>query len=268
MVRHSLKTQLQAAGAAFQFMTRLPVPLEIPFTPAVLAKSVVYYPLVGAVIGGIAGAAGWFLSLWVPVLPSSVLILLIWTVLSGALHLDGLMDTADGVLSYRSREKMLEIMKDSRVGAMGVIAVIILMLLKFSTLAALLESEGRWTDAVPLMVMACGWSRLWVVVSMVGWPFARPGEGLAILFSKVRRSQVSVTVVVQLTLAAAAGMAWGLSLPELGLIVLVQGALTLLCGMLLSRYFTRRLGGLTGDTYGALIEILECMLLFSLLWLI
>ncbi|MBW7460890.1 adenosylcobinamide-GDP ribazoletransferase, partial [Paenibacillus sepulcri] len=172
MVRDSLKAQLQAVGAAFQFMTRIPVPVEIPFTPAVLARSTVYYPLVGLVIGGITAAAGWLLTLAVPALPAAVLILLIWTALSGALHLDGLMDSADGVLSHRPRERMLDIMKDSRVGAMGVMAAIFLLLLKFATLSALLEGEGGWLEAAPLVVMVCGWSRLWVVCSMAGWPFA------------------------------------------------------------------------------------------------
>ena len=124
MVLRFLSNQLQAAGAAFQLITRIPIPIMIPFVPQVLARSVVYYPLVGTVVGGITAAVGWFLFAYAPAMPAAVSSVILWALLSGALHLDGLMDTADGVLSHRSRDRMLEIMKDSRVGAMGVIAAV------------------------------------------------------------------------------------------------------------------------------------------------
>ena len=76
-----------------------------------------------------------------PTMPAAVLLLAIWVVLTGGLHLDGLMDTADGILSHRPREQMLEIMKDSRVGAMGVIVCVLHLLLKFSLLYTLLDAE-------------------------------------------------------------------------------------------------------------------------------
>ena len=119
MVLRFLSNQLQAAGAAFQLITRIPIPIMIPFVPQVLARSVVYYPLVGTVVGGITAAVGWFLFAYAPAMPAAVLLLILWALLSGALHLDGLMDTADGVFSHRSRDRMLEIMKEAALARWG-----------------------------------------------------------------------------------------------------------------------------------------------------
>ncbi|WP_148091983.1 adenosylcobinamide-GDP ribazoletransferase, partial [Paenibacillus sp. 598K] len=111
-----------------------------------------------------------------PTLPAAVLVLIAWAALTGGLHLDGWMDTADGVLSHRSRERMLEIMRDSRVGAMGVIAGTLLLMFKLSLLASLLAlrpmSEAlMWLAIIPL------WSRWWMSVAVIGWPRARADGG-------------------------------------------------------------------------------------------
>ncbi|QYR19684.1 adenosylcobinamide-GDP ribazoletransferase [Paenibacillus sp. sptzw28] len=265
MVLRSVREQLQAAGAALQLMTRLPVPVQIPFKPLILARSVVYYPLVGAIIGLIAAGAGWLLSLAVPPLPAVVIVLIVWTGLSGALHLDGLMDTADGVLSHRPRERMLEIMKDSRVGAMGVMAAVFLLLLKFAVLATLFERQN-WPSLMPVIAAACAWSRLWIVCSMAWWPFARPKEGLASMFAGVRARHAGMALAMQALVVIVLGLAFGQLWSDLWLWALVQAAVTLLSGMVLSRWLNRKLGGLTGDTYGAMNEIIETLLLFAALW--
>ncbi|MDU5948969.1 MAG: adenosylcobinamide-GDP ribazoletransferase, partial [Paenibacillus macerans] len=136
--------------AAFQFLTRFPVRAELDFTPELLRRSVRYYPLVGAAVGLSVWAAA-VLSAWLlPPLPAAVLALIVWVWVTGGLHLDGWMDTADGLLSYRPREKMLEIMKDSRVGAMGVLACVLLLMLKASLLASLLQG-GVWQTGAALL---------------------------------------------------------------------------------------------------------------------
>ncbi|WP_219836749.1 adenosylcobinamide-GDP ribazoletransferase [Paenibacillus sp. R14(2021)] len=265
MVMGFLKQQLQAAGAAFQLLTRIPVPAAIPFTPQMLARSVVYYPLVGAVIGGIVAAAGWLMDGRVPPMPSAVILLFLWLLLSGGLHLDGLMDTADGVLSHRKRERMLEIMKDSRVGAMGVLAAVMLLLFKFSTLSTWLDGWTNWPTAAPLLALACGLSRLWLVFAMVCWPFARPDEGLASLFKEVRPQHAAASFILQLVLTALCFLLFP-SLNAAGLCtIMLMAGLALITGALLSVWLTRKLGGLTGDTYGASVEIIEAVLLFALM---
>lgn len=265
MVMGFLKRELQAAGAAFQLLTRIPVPASIPFTPELLARSVVYYPLVGAVIGGIVAAAGAWLDGGVPAMPAAVLLMAVWMLLSGGLHMDGLMDTADGVLSHRSRERMLEIMKDSRVGAMGVIAAVVILLFKFAVLDTWLDEGRDWLAEAPLFALACGLSRLWVVIAMAGWPFARPNEGLAAMFRNVRWRHAAGAAAMQAVLTAVcllsfpeASFGWlaGVALPA-GIMIAAG------CG--LSAWLTRRLGGLTGDTYGAMTELLEAALLFAMI---
>ncbi|HEY4392033.1 MAG TPA: adenosylcobinamide-GDP ribazoletransferase, partial [Paenibacillus sp.] len=166
--------------AAFQFLSRFPVRAELDFTPELLKRSAKYYPLVGAAIGIVIWIIGVVASLALPVLPVSVILLIAWVWLTGGLHLDGWMDSADAFLSYRPREKMLEIMKDSRVGAMGVLACVLLLLFKMTLLATLL-SRGLYVSGAAMMT-APVWSRWFMSLAMRHWPTARGGEGLAARF--------------------------------------------------------------------------------------
>ncbi|MEF3302779.1 adenosylcobinamide-GDP ribazoletransferase [Paenibacillus sp. GYB003] len=259
--RKYVVTELQACAAAFQFMTRIPVKAQLDYTDDLFRRSTVYYPIVGLAIGGMLAAAGWLLALVLPAAPASVLTLGLWAAVTGALHLDGLMDTADGLLSHRSRERMLEIMKDSRVGAMGVVAGALLLLLKFALLAELLPRSG---DSIAFLVLAPMWGRWFVVWAIAGWPYAREGQGgLGGLFAAVTRSEAGAATAC----AAAAGLlvllAFGFAWWEA--VVWTAGAIALAgaLGYALARAMARKLGGLTGDTYGALIELLECAVLLA-----
>jgi adenosylcobinamide-GDP ribazoletransferase len=259
------------AAAAFQFLSRFPVKDGGDFSPELLHRSAAYYPLVGAAIGLAAAAcaagAAWLLPAW----PAAVITLILWVGLTGGLHLDGWMDSADALLSYRSRERMLEIMKDSRVGAMGVLACVLLLLLKASLLAAWLE--GSPVYGLPLLLLPPVWSRWYMVRAMARFPIARGKEGLAASFAGLPPSQErrALLCAALLTLAAAAapmalgagGGAWPL---QLAAACLVSPA-AMACGTLAARRISRRLGGLTGDVYGALNELLEAVLLLLLVLL-
>ena len=167
---------LRACLAAFQFLTRLPIPVQIDYTDRVFQRSVIFYPLAGirhrssftlgrrrvkpcpACDARSCSAAG------------------VLGRLTGGLHLDGLMDTADGILSHRPREQMLEIMKDSRVGAMGVIVCVLHLLLKFS-LAVYLAGcgyMGGTGDVCFLLAIVPIWSRWFMVAAIHVGPM--PGE--------------------------------------------------------------------------------------------
>lgn len=250
-------------GAAFQLLSRFPVPVEIPFDNRVLRRSVVCYPVVGLAIGLVLAGAGWVLSLLLPPVPAAALVTGLWVALTGGFHLDGLMDTADGVLSHRSREDMLAIMKDSRVGAMGAAACVLQLLLKFALLEGLLESGWQaWAGLLPAVAI---WSRWAMAAAVAWWPYARSGGGLGALLSGFGGRQLAVCTVLAAGLSAGAG-AWGggailtdmalalaLSLPALGFSVL------------LARRLAVKLGGLTGDTYGAINELTETFLLLVIL---
>ncbi|RRJ64371.1 adenosylcobinamide-GDP ribazoletransferase [Paenibacillus oralis] len=272
--------------AAFQFLTRFPVRAELDFTPELLRRSARYYPLVGAAVGLSVWAVA-ILSAWLlPPLPAAVLTLIAWVWVTGGLHLDGWMDTADGLLSYRPREKMLEIMKDSRVGAMGVLACVLLLMLKASLLASLLQG-GAWQTGAALLT-APVWSRWFMTRAMRFWPNARQGEGLAGQFrgfgSRDARGAavwaivltvaamlpavllvilpISVQPILQATEAGAA-LRGSIDLPlvELLLYACLHPLLAWAGGTLAARWMSAKLGGLTGDTYGALNEGLEAALL-------
>ncbi|MCL6601441.1 MAG: adenosylcobinamide-GDP ribazoletransferase [Paenibacillus sp.] len=259
-----------AAGAAFQFLSRFPVKSQPGFSPELLKRSVVYYPLVGAAIGLCTALCAAAATLLLPPLPAAVITLILWVGLTGGLHLDGWMDSADALLSYRPRERMLEIMKDSRVGAMGVLACVLLLMLKASLLAALLEGSSLFE--LPLLLLPLIWSRWFMVRAMSRWPLARAGEGLAGSFAGMpplleRRALLSAAL---LSLAAGAlpalgegTAAWPL---QLAAVLLLPGA-AWICGTLAARRISSRLGGLTGDIYGALNELLEAALLLLLVLL-
>lgn len=258
------------AAAAFQFLSRFPVKGEPDFSPELLQRSVVYYPLVGAAIGLSAalgaGLAAWLLPAW----PAAVITLILWVGLTGGLHLDGWMDSADALLSYRTRERMLEIMKDSRVGAMGVLACVLLLLLKASLLAAFIEG-GSYAE-LPLLLLPPVWSRWYMVRAMARFPLARGNEGLAASFGGLpaRQERRTRLAAALLTLAAAAaplalgaGNAW----PQLLAAAILAPVAALACGTYAARRINSRLGGLTGDVYGALNELLEALLLLVLVLL-
>lgn len=289
--RTSLISWIHAGIAAFQFLTRLPVPVQIEYTEEVFRRSAVFYPLVGGVLGVLLAAAGHLLPQLLPLAPAAVLLAGLWVALTGALHLDGLMDTADGVLSHRSRERMLEIMKDSRVGAMGVIVCVLHLLLKGALLFSLLG--GQRDRALWLLPLVPLWSRWLMTVAIAGWPYARQGEGLGTFFRGVGFRHVACGAAMALLLSAgcwlgygwpagaesclpdsAAGHPVGSGLfsnaaipcgawPELvrpALLPLVAAS----CGCGLAAYFHRKLGGLTGDTYGAINELTESAMLLIL----
>lgn len=267
MVRHELKLHMQALIAAVQFLTRFPVPVTVPFQGPVLSRSVIYFPLAGALIGVCLASFAFVLDLFVPAWPGAVLALVLWTALSGGLHLDGWMDTADGVLSHRSRERMLEIMKDSRVGAMGVLAAVLLLLFKASLLYELLNGDQAKLY-MPLLVIVPMWSRAWMTAAIASWPNARQGEGMAVLFHEVKGVQAAAAF-----LAAAActwAVLWISDLEEdtVLILLLIIALMTVSCGWLLAAWLNRKLGGLTGDTYGAMNEAIEAVLLLAaVIWM-
>ncbi|MFF2888199.1 adenosylcobinamide-GDP ribazoletransferase [Paenibacillus sp. NPDC057967] len=263
-----VKLHRQAVVAAFQFLTRIPVPVEVPFERPVLTRSIAYFPLAGAAIGLCLAAASWALPHVLPPWPSAIVLLAVWIGLSGGLHLDGWMDTADGVLSHRSRERMLEIMKDSRVGAMGVIAAVLLLLLKSSLIAWLMGGEYSGHVAIPtILVMSAVWSRAWMGVAIAGWKPARPNEGIGRLFHSVKLVYALIAVVLAFVISFTSLMINNINLIEAMLIAGAGCILTLLTGGVMSVWLNRKLGGLTGDTYGAMNEAVElAMLAAVVIW--
>jgi adenosylcobinamide-GDP ribazoletransferase len=229
--------------AAIRFLTILPVPNGWSGDEKTLARSIFFFPLVGLAIGLIAAAFDYAIGQALPLLPASVLTILVLIGLSGGLHMDGLADAADGFFSARPRAKMMEIMRDSRIGVMGVLAVMFVVLLKVTLLAAILTSS-RWV-LILLMPLA---GRAAVVLLMTALPYARPEGGLATLFAGSRSWLHGL-------------WAWGLMFVLSGWLAqglgLAAAILALVLTTLFILYNRSKIGGFTGDTLGAVCELAE-----------
>lgn len=245
---HWLAVRWRRFALAVTFLTRMPLPLQGEVTPIDLRASMGWYPLLGAVLGAVAWglyvAAGYIL----PATVAAALIIILLQVANGALHLDGVMDTCDGLGSGKPRARMLEIMKDSRVGAMGVFGAIAVILLKVTILAAL----GPGGAFLPLIV---GWSaaRLVPLLDVTLFPYARP-TGTGGLFTEATAPHALIFAILTV-IGVAYGMAqWfgvALAVVCLAIVLLVQLPIS------------RRLGGLTGDVYGMGIELAETLALLG-----
>jgi adenosylcobinamide-GDP ribazoletransferase len=235
-------------GEALRFLTILPIPGLPPMSEQGIGRAIAFFPLAGAIVGallvGLGLAAG---ALWgAGVRP--VVLVVAWGVITAGLHLDGLSDTFDAVVSWRPRERKLEIMKDSRIGAMGALALIAVLALKATWLGAAGDS---WLRAVWLAPILGRWADIY---GIFWFPPAREGGMGRHFQSQVRRADFIFATAVTLLLALA------LAGPR-GLVAL---ALVWIAAQLLAMWWTRDLGGLTGDTYGALCEIAEVAALATL----
>ena len=234
---------LEPFVAALRFLTIVPIPGQVGTDSYSLAASTPWFPLVGLLIGLVCAPLAWLLWWLLPHAVAAVLVTSLLFAFSGGLHLDGLADTADGLFSARSRDRMLAIMRDSRIGAMGVIALIMLLLLKTTALASL--DMDRLLAAVVLAPVA---GRCAILFMMALLPYARPEGGLGTLFYSRRSRLVGVWgVVFFLACALLVTGPAGLAVAGLTLLLLAVLALFLKC----------RLGGATGDTLGAACELAE-----------
>ncbi|MEH6824386.1 MAG: adenosylcobinamide-GDP ribazoletransferase [Motiliproteus sp.] len=248
-----INKQLQPLWLAGQFLTRLPMPLDPQSIPSnkAIGRSLLCYPLIGLLIGALLTAVAIGLSPWLPVSVRAALVVSLWVLITGALHLDGLADSADAWIGGQgSRERTLVIMKDPTCGPVAVALVVLLLLLKFTAVEALLlRSQGAWLMLAPVVGRAA------ILLLFLTTPYVR-GGGLAEVLSRdfPRRAAVVTCLLLPLLLLA--------------LSVALTFALLLGCGLLFLglRYgMNKRLGGCTGDTAGGLIEIQEAAVLLLLL---
>lgn len=231
--------------AALRFLTILPVPYGGEDETELLARSVPYFPVVGLLIGLVVASLDAALMRIFPPMLSGMLVVIAMIVVSGGLHIDGLADTADGFFSSRPKERMLEIMRDSRSGAMGVTAIVCLVGLKAAALASI-DPGLRW-GAILMMPLA---GRCALVITLALLPYARPDGGLALVF-KQRPS-----VLHAFWAAGALALAGWIVAGAQGLVM--AGAAYF--GILVFAAYTRsKIGGLTGDTLGAACEIVEVL---------
>ncbi|MDT8385858.1 MAG: adenosylcobinamide-GDP ribazoletransferase [Gammaproteobacteria bacterium] len=233
---------------ALQFLTALPIRLADPPDAEATGRSLLYYPLVGLLIGALLAGLAWLLS-GTPTLVAAALLLAVWVAVSGALHLDGLADSADAWLGgLGDRERTLAIMKDPYCGPAGVVTLVLVLLLKFAALAYLVPN-GDWEILVVTPVLG----RTALVLLFLTTPYVRP-HGLGSLLADHLPRRACIVIVI-FTLAAVPLI---IGTASIMLLLVMAGVF-----LLLRRLMLRRLGGTTGDTAGALIEVTEATVLLA-----
>ncbi len=238
---------------AVTFLTGIPLKVEGDVSPSDLWRSMGWYPLVGLAMGAAAwGVYAGLLEL-LPGLVAAALVVILLEAVTRGLHMDGLMDTADGILSGAPRERALEIMKDSNVGAMGVVAAVLLLVLKVAALGALARADA----AAPLIAGWCA-ARALPALDVYAWPYAR-AAGTGEAFTRERTlGPVELAAGLLLAGIVIAGLV-GISIDAAGswYAGLVAAVLAMGAALLVQAAVAKRLGGLTGDVYGMGIELAE-----------
>ncbi|MCL6450899.1 MAG: adenosylcobinamide-GDP ribazoletransferase [Acetobacteraceae bacterium] len=244
-------------AGAFALLTTLPVSPRAGGREEELPRCAPYFPLAGAALGAALWGLDWASApLLGPLLRAALLMLALFA-LTGGLHLDGLADTCDGLFSRERGGRALEIMRQGAVGALGAAALVLALLLRFAVYASL---EGGLRG--PSLVVAAVAGRQAMVLAMAAFPAAGSGPGLGQAFArKVGLRGVSASLGLSLGLGAALwAWGWGPGVPGAWAAAVALGAglvVALLCGHAVARAVARRLGGLSGDVYGAVGEAAE-----------
>jgi adenosylcobinamide-GDP ribazoletransferase len=236
---------------AVQFLTVLPLGRREEVSHDELKKSIRFFPLVGLLQGGILWTAAHSIYSLFPFEAATGLVLLIWIVMSGALHLDGFADTVDGLYGGNDKEEILRIMKKGDIGSMGVVALVLIILIKFLAIFSL-PSEMRFKLLFLTPLIGKGS----ILILNFHSPYARKDGGLGKAFVEGMESFVIyVTILITLTLTF---FLVGLK----GLLLLIVITCLILIG---KQYTLRKMGGVTGDTMGAAAETGELFFLLGAL---
>ncbi|PIE98289.1 MAG: adenosylcobinamide-GDP ribazoletransferase [Treponema sp.] len=223
---------------AFQFLTRIPIPITVNFDEKNLCKSFYFFPFVGAVIGALTALPLFLLTTRVEL--AALFAVLVHVFLTGGLHIDGLCDVADGFFSSREKRRILEIMKDPNAGTFGVIAIVLSLLFRFVLFKAIYHQPF-------LLVLSCLSSRL---VTLPVIAFSKPvrKNGLGELFHR--------------SISKASFIIWFSLIP---LLIFIDAKLLVIpCADMLLCLFVlflahKKIGGTTGDVNGAIIETVEIL---------
>lgn len=255
---------------ALQFLTRLPIRIKA-VEPTDLARSMIWFPLVGLVIGGVIGFIALLaLMFQVPSEITAALIVSGFIILTGGLHLDGLSDMTDGFYAGKNKEEILNIMKDPHIGVMGTLAIIVVLILKYSILVNFCKEYirqinlpnpgdcmgvyiGRTIRFLSYLVVIPVISRWGMVLASASSPYAiASGTAQPFIESLKPIHWIMATII---TYCVAIGL--------LGVYGFVLSMMALLAVIISVIYIRPRIGGITGDTLGAINEIIETVVLFG-----
>lgn len=243
-------TQFKRMLLSFQMMSRIPINVQLPCESEDMLGSMSYFPLVGAAVGGLMALCAWLgYELTGSYAAAAALAVVCEVISTGGIHMDGLGDTCDGFFSGRERERILEIMHDSRMGTFGGLGLMLTILLKFAFILSMLERLGL--NGLGLMFAAPVLSRMGVVLLEKIGVSARKGMGSAYVegmnWGHVAAAYAMGTVLLLIVRPVSA-----LGVPVSAGMALIFNA-----------YFNRKIGGLTGDTLGAANEV-SALLFYAL----
>lgn len=238
--------------AAFQFLTIFPTLIKRMFTSREMGRAVGWFPLVGVVLGASLYGVNYVAQLIFPTSVSAALTLFAWAIFTRAFHLDGFMDTCDGLFGGWTPERRLEIMKDSRMGAFGVAGGILVLLTEYAALQSISDASPLLSPSLfPALMLSTTLGRWSSPLVIYSFPYARE-DGLGI---EMKRN-VSIREVILATLIAGS-TAW-LVCGWMGLLLMLGAAVV---GLLVAFYAMRLLSGLTGDIYGTVTTLVEMLVL-------
>ncbi len=228
------------------FFTRLPVPY-VEYEEKLYIKGIKTIPFVGIVLGLILYLVS-FLTFWLDSEVSAVVLLMTYIFMTGGLHLDGLADTCDGVFSGRDRERMLEIMKDSRIGSFGVLSMLFFFIF-YAVMYQFLPREAL------LILPVIGKSAPLISASLAD--YARPSGMGQLLVDNIKTPEVAVAVALPLVLSVVMGVGY-----------IIAAVVAELSVVALTKWLKKKLGGITGDTHGMVCEVSQMVFAFCVYVLI
>ncbi|GJL79811.1 MAG: adenosylcobinamide-GDP ribazoletransferase [Nitrospinaceae bacterium] len=231
--------------SALGFLTIIPMPAK---AFRVDGRQIIYFPMVGLLIGGLLFGVDKLGALYATQEIRVVADIMFLAIISGALHLDGLADSADGLFSHRPKEKILEIMQDSRIGVMGALAVFFCLTLKMAGLSGLTGPGYEiWLFIAPAL------ARTSQVIGLVFMDYARREGGKSQIFFQRKKYQLLALGIIPIALPFWIAIETGI----LVLLLFLSGTALMLW------FFQKAIGGITGDTLGALTEVMECVLFLT-----
>ncbi len=248
---------MRALILMIQFMTRYPIPVQVEFTAERFVDGMRWMPLVGLLVALPAAGAFLLAEGWLGRELAAMVAVVVLILVTGGLHLDGIADTVDGLFSYRSRERMLAIMRDSTLGTNGVIAVVLAILVRYLLLTSI---PGRGALLTVLTAPVLG--RMALTWHAASAPYAREERGIGDFVNQTGMSQAAAATLASLAIVGLTLALAGLSPGPAALVTVALHVPAIGLAVLFAAYCTRRLGGITGDTIGASIELAETLSCF------
>ncbi len=252
-----ITNEIKKILCAIQFLTIIKLK-SIEWNEKFTAKSVAYFPAVGILIGCILAITYFIFSPVFPNTITAVMLIVIEIIFIRGLHLDGFIDTVDGLFGGMNKEERLRIMKDTHPGSFGIIAVVLLILLKFTLIFEILNLNQDKVSIAEILILMPALGRYAMLIPMAIQPYARNnGTAHWTKFVKFREILTASLFMISSIILISVFL-------NLKIFLLIALIIALLIfSLMLSKYITSKIGGMTGDTYGALTEISEIFVLLA-----